>query len=110
MAGTYETIEYQVSERILTITLNRPDKLNAFTLTMCEELIHAFEGASADDDIGAIIVTGAGRTFCAGMDLSVKGNVFGLDDSLERPAGISMSDWMIHRYCTAFAIREDASS
>jgi len=79
---TYSTLDYQVRDRILTITLNRPDKLNAFTVTMANELIDAFNSASIDDDVGAIIVTGAGRAFCAGMDLSVDGNVFGLDESM----------------------------
>ena len=79
---TYSTLDYQVKDRILTITLNRPDKLNAFTVTMANELIDAFNSASIDDDICAIIVTGAGRAFCAGMDLSVGGNVFGLDESM----------------------------
>lgn len=77
----YETLDYQIDDRILTITLNRPDKLNAFTVTMANELVDAFIRASADDAVGAIIVTGAGRAFCAGMDLSVDGNVFGLDES-----------------------------
>lgn len=79
---TYSTLDYQIRDRILTITLNRPDKLNAFTVTMANELIDAFNSASVDDEIGAIIVTGAGRAFCAGMDLSVGGNVFGLDESM----------------------------
>jgi enoyl-CoA hydratase/carnithine racemase len=78
----YETLDYQVNDRILTITLNRPDKLNAFTVTMANELVDAFNRASADDAVGAIIVTGAGRAFCAGMDLSVGGNVFGLDETM----------------------------
>lgn len=78
----YETLDYQIADRILTITLNRPDKLNAFTVTMANELVDAFTHASADDAVGAIIVTGAGRAFCAGMDLSVGGNVFGLDESM----------------------------
>lgn len=79
---TYETLKYEIEDRILTITLNRPDQLNAFTVTMAEELIDAFTRASDDDAVGAIIVTGAGRAFCAGMDLSSPGNVFGLDESL----------------------------
>jgi enoyl-CoA hydratase/carnithine racemase len=82
----YETLDYQVNDRILTITLNRPDKLNAFTVTMANELVDAFNRASADDAVGAIIVTGAGRAFCAGMDLSVGGNVFGLDESMSPTA------------------------
>src|SRR5271166_1684938 len=57
----YETIKYEVAEQILTITLNRPDKLNAFNGTMQQELIDAFDSADKDDDVRAIIVTGAGR-------------------------------------------------
>src|ERR1700722_20994156 len=66
----YETIKYEVAEQILTITLNRPDKLNAFNATMQKEMIDAFDQADKDDNIRAIIVTGAGRGFCAGADLS----------------------------------------
>ncbi|MGC1663451.1 MAG: enoyl-CoA hydratase-related protein, partial [Bradyrhizobium sp.] len=72
----YETITYEVSEQILTITLNRPDKLNAFNATMMRELIEAFDAADADDDVRAIIVTGAGRAFCAGADLSSGADTF----------------------------------
>lgn len=78
----YTTLKYEVSDRILTLTLNRPDQLNAFTVTMANELVHAFNRASDDDSVGAVVVTGAGRAFCAGMDLSVPGNVFGLDEKL----------------------------
>ncbi len=78
----YNTIEYQVDDYILTLTLNRPEHLNAFTVEMAEELIQAFNRASDDDAVRAIVVTGAGRAFCAGMDLSVGGNVFGLDEAL----------------------------
>lgn len=76
----YTTLKYTVNDRVLTLTLNRPDNLNAFTVTMANELVDAFNRASADDDVGAIVVTGAGRAFCAGMDLSVGGNVFGLHE------------------------------
>lgn len=79
---TYETLRYEVAERVLTLWLNRPDSLNAFTVTMANELVDAFDRASADDDVAAIVVTGSGRAFCAGMDLSSEGNVFGLDESL----------------------------
>ena len=64
----YETIKYEVAEQILTITLNRPDKLNAFNAAMQKELIEAFDVADKDDNVRAIIVTGAGRGFCAGAD------------------------------------------
>jgi enoyl-CoA hydratase/carnithine racemase len=81
---SYQTIQYELADGILTITLNRPEQLNAFTVTMAEELIDAFEHASADDAVRAVIVTGAGRAFCAGMDLAVESdNVFGLDESLQ---------------------------
>ena len=78
----YRTLDYAISDRVLTLTLNRPEQLNAFTVEMANELIDAFSRASNDDDVGAIIVTGAGRAFCAGMDLAVGGNVFGLDEAL----------------------------
>jgi len=78
---SFNTIDYVVSNQILTITLNRPDALNSFTVEMAHELITAFNQASEDDEVGAIIVTGAGRAFCAGMDLSSDGNVFGLDET-----------------------------
>ncbi len=80
----YTTIRYEVQpDGILLLTLNRPDKLNAFTVEMCDELIDAYTVASSDDAVKAIVVTGAGSAFCAGMDLSVGGNVFGLDESQE---------------------------
>ncbi len=75
----YETIKYDVEDQILTITLNRPDKLNAFTGTMQKELIDAFDHADRDDNIRAIIVTGAGRGFCAGADLSSGADTFDRD-------------------------------
>lgn len=79
----YATIRYDVEEDgLLLLTLDRPDKLNAFTVEMCEELIDAYRRASSDDAVRVIVVTGAGRAFCAGMDLSVGGNVFGLDEGL----------------------------
>jgi enoyl-CoA hydratase/carnithine racemase len=80
---TYETIDYAVSDGVLVLTLSRPDQLNAFTVQMAEELIDAFERVNQDDDVAAVVVTGAGRAFCAGMDLSVGGNVFGLDEALQ---------------------------
>jgi enoyl-CoA hydratase/carnithine racemase len=75
----YETIKYEVAEQILTITLNRPDKLNAFNAAMQKELIDAFDQADMDDNIRAIIVTGAGRGFCSGADLSSGADTFDRD-------------------------------
>ena len=77
----YETIDYRVKEQVLTLSLNRPEQMNSFTVQMANELVHAFNRASDDDEVGAIVVTGRGRAFCAGMDLSREGNVFGLDES-----------------------------
>lgn len=79
---TYNTLAWQIDDRVLTLTLNRPAQLNAFTVEMANELIDAYRRASEDDAVGAVVVTGAGRAFCAGMDLSTGGNVFGLDDNL----------------------------
>jgi len=78
----YQQIDYAVDDGLLVITLNRPKRLNAFTLRMADELVDAFERASRDDAVRAVIVTGAGRAFCAGMDLTGEGNVFELDESL----------------------------
>ena len=72
----FETILYGVEDGILTITLHRPDKLNAFTSRMMQELIEAFDRADADDAVRAVIVTGAGRAFCAGADLSAGAQAF----------------------------------
>ncbi|MFA7585010.1 MAG: crotonase/enoyl-CoA hydratase family protein [Novosphingobium sp.] len=80
--GDYSTIRYEVDDGLLRLTLNRPDHLNAFTVEMADELVDAYRRASADDGVQVIVVTGAGKAFCAGMDLSVEGNVFGLDESL----------------------------
>ncbi len=70
MSNAYETILYQVKNSVLTITFNRPEKLNAFNAVMEPEIIDAIGRADQDDDIRAIIFTGAGRAFCAGADLS----------------------------------------
>jgi len=66
---TYQTIRTEVANGVMTLTLNRPDRLNAFTQTMLDDMLAALDGADADDDVRAIIVTGAGRGFCAGVDL-----------------------------------------
>jgi enoyl-CoA hydratase/carnithine racemase len=81
----YEQILYDVSDNILTITLNRPEKLNAFTGTMMNEMIDAFNRADADDNIRAVIVTGAGRAFCAGADLSAGAKTFDYEAREDRP-------------------------
>ena len=80
----YTQILYDVDDRIATITLNRPDQLNAFTTRMMRELIDAFDRIDADDDVRAAIVTGAGRGFCAGADLSAGAATFAKGGSDEQ--------------------------
>lgn len=75
------TLNIELQDRILWIRLNRPDQLNAFNEAMGDELEAAFLSASADDAVGAIIVTGNGRSFCAGADLTRADNVFALDET-----------------------------
>ena len=88
---SYNTLDYHVDKGILTLTLNRPEQMNAFTVEMCEELVDAFTRASNDDAVRAVVVTGSGKAFCAGMDLSRPGNVFGLDEA-QRPTLQDMHD------------------
>ena len=83
----FEQITTELSGRVLTITLNRPDRLNAWTATMGRELTAAFDRADADDEVRVIIITGAGRGFCAGADLSGGGDTF---DYREREDGGSV--------------------
>ncbi len=81
---SYQTLMTTLDDAgVMVLALNRPEQMNAFTVQMANELIDFFEKANDDDDIRAIIVTGSGKAFCAGMDLSREGNVFGLDESLE---------------------------
>jgi enoyl-CoA hydratase/carnithine racemase len=72
----FEHIRYDVADRIATITLHRPERLNAFTARMAAELIEAFDRADADDDVKVVIVTGSGRAFCAGADLQGGGETW----------------------------------
>lgn len=76
---TFETLLYAVEGGIATITLNRPEKLNAFNVQMMKDLIAAFDATDADDAVRAVIVTGAGRAFCAGADLSAGAETFNYD-------------------------------
>ncbi len=76
----FETLDYSVSDQILTLTLNRPDRMNAFNTVMRRELITAFDAADADDSVRVIVITGAGeRAFCAGADLEKGGDTFNRD-------------------------------
>jgi enoyl-CoA hydratase/carnithine racemase len=76
---TYQHILYEVSEKIATITLNRPDRMNAWTPVMERDVRHAMETASADDNVRVIVLTGAGRAFCAGADMDA---LKGLDPTI----------------------------
>ncbi|HTO58828.1 MAG TPA: enoyl-CoA hydratase-related protein, partial [Pseudomonadales bacterium] len=86
---SYSEILYDVDDGVLTITLNRPEKLNAFTVTMMTEMIDAFDRSDADDSIRAVIVTGAGRAFCAGADLGAGGATFNSDARPDRAKGLN---------------------
>jgi enoyl-CoA hydratase/carnithine racemase len=80
---TYATLRTELDEGIMTLTLDRETRLNAFTPEMANELEAFFRTVSDDDSVRAVIVTGAGRAFCAGMELRGEGNVFGLDETLQ---------------------------
>ncbi len=75
----FETIIYEVADRVLTVTLNRPEKLNAFNGQMQRDVLAALDLADADDDVRAVIFTGAGRAYCAGADLSRGAQTFDYD-------------------------------
>lgn len=86
----YETIRYESVDKVLTITLNRPERLNAFTMQMRDELLDALDRADEDDGIRAIVFTGAGRGYCAGADLAGGGTTFG--DNNESDHGAEAAD------------------
>lgn len=78
----YTTLRTSLDDGILLVTLDREDRMNAFTPEMADELEALFRGVNDDDEVRAVIVTGAGKAFCAGMELGAEGNVFGLDETL----------------------------
>lgn len=86
----FETLKYEVKDKVATITLSRPDRMNAFTRQMMDDLIAAFDAVDADDDVRAVVVTGEGRAFCAGADLGAGGETFSRKDVAE--GEISLSD------------------
>lgn len=88
---TFTTISHDIDDGVLTVTLDRPEALNSFTPTMADELERTFREVNADDRVRAVVVTGAGRAFCAGMDLTSEGNVFGLDETQD-PGLADMDD------------------
>lgn len=79
----FETIQLDVAEGIATLTLNRPDRMNAFTPKMAIEMIAAFDQTDANDEVRVVIVTGAGRAFCAGADLGTGGATFDYEKRAE---------------------------
>ena len=96
---SFTEIKYDVADKVATLTLNRPDKLNAFTGVMMMEMIKAFDMADADDNVRAVVVTGSGRGFCAGADLQPGAKTFDYKSRSDRPekAGVPMKngevDW-----------------
>src|SRR5690606_6325493 len=84
----FEVLRYEVDECVLTLTLSRPEKLNAMNAQMGKELVEAFDAADADDNVRAIVITGEGRAFCAGADLSGGGGTFDYQsDGVHRDGG-----------------------
>nr|WP_299688326.1 enoyl-CoA hydratase-related protein [Hydrocarboniphaga sp.] len=79
---SYRALTYEISDGIATLTLSRPDRLNAFTVPMMLELLDVFDRVDHDDAVRALVVTGAGRAFCAGADIST-----GIDGFLVEPGG-----------------------
>jgi enoyl-CoA hydratase/carnithine racemase len=89
----YETIKLEISDNIATMTLNRPDRMNAFTDQMVRDMIAGFDETDANDDVRAVIVTGEGRAFCAGADLGSGGATFDYEKRLaHRDGGASKFD------------------
>jgi enoyl-CoA hydratase/carnithine racemase len=81
----FKTLLLDVADGIATLTLNRPDRMNAFTGQMMTDIIAAFDATDANDDVRAVIVTGAGRAFCAGADLSEGAKTFDYESRDDRP-------------------------
>jgi enoyl-CoA hydratase/carnithine racemase len=79
--GEYSEIRYGVADGVATITLHRPDRLNAFTTTMARELVAVFDATDADDSVRVVLMTGSGRGFCAGADLGPGGGTFDVTDT-----------------------------
>ena len=89
----FETILYEVDDRVATITLNRPERLNAFNSQMLRDVMDAIDVVDADDDVRAVIFTGAGRGYCAGADLSGMPLVVLCNDPSAPPSGARAGIW-----------------
>jgi enoyl-CoA hydratase/carnithine racemase len=83
----FETIRYDVQDGVATVTLNRPDKLNAFTVGMMDDMLRVLDVIDGDDAVRAVIVTGEGRAFCAGADLSAGADAFVYEGDVVKPDG-----------------------
>jgi enoyl-CoA hydratase/carnithine racemase len=88
----YTEIAYEVADRVATITLDRPERMNAFTPTMQREMVDVFDQIDADDDVRVVIVTGRGRAFCAGADLGSGGDTFNANARAGRPVTTAPRD------------------
>jgi enoyl-CoA hydratase/carnithine racemase len=90
---SFETLYYNVENGIATLALNRPGKMNAFTPQMRDDLVAAFDATDADDAVRVVIVTGAGRAFCAGADLSVGGKTFdaSYNEGMRAPSAMELT-------------------
>ena len=98
----YETLLTDLADGVMTVTLNRPDKLNAFTTMMSRELIDFFQRANTMDEIRAIVVTGAGRAFCAGADISGGSGAYQVWNDGNKPQKREASDSItLSRTCTS---------
>jgi len=89
---SFETIRFEVRDRIATVTLHRPERMNAWNDTMAAELGQAMARCDEDDEVRAVVVTGAGRAFCAGADLGRSGDTFREGDALERARAPGAAD------------------
>ncbi|MFC6934225.1 enoyl-CoA hydratase-related protein [Actinomadura yumaensis] len=105
---SYTEIEYGVQDGIATVTLNRPHRMNAYTYVMRTEMLDAFDRIDADDAVRAVVVTGAGRAFCAGADLGGGGDTFDKEKSKDMFAGRTTS-WRTAPRATAAARSRCAS-
>ncbi len=90
---SFKAIKTSVDHRVLTVTLNRPDRLNAFNGDMQSELIELFTKVNRDDEVRAVIVTGEGRGFCAGADLAAGADTFNVEKRSDRPGGSAPTQW-----------------
>jgi enoyl-CoA hydratase/isomerase-like protein len=112
-ARAHEQIRCDVVDGVATITLNRPDRLNAFTATMADELVDAFDRTDADDEVRAVVLTGAGRGFCAGADLQGGGRTFAHPQSGDPQSGDPQGgdpEGVTHRAVTHRAVQERGRS